>query len=101
MSPEPWTCGPLSLLCWGALYGIGVAEGRIDLNRSLADLGIYDNEPSLTAAEREATVRDLLMMRSEIYHGLGGDGFAALGYRGQAVLVIPSKRLVVPKQRTE
>ena len=27
--------------------------------------------------------------------GLGGDGFAALGARGQAVLVIPSKRLVV------
>jgi CubicO group peptidase (beta-lactamase class C family) len=30
----------------GALYGIGVAEGRIDLNRTLADLGIYDNEPA-------------------------------------------------------
>ena len=53
----------------GALYGIGVAEARIDLNRSLVDLGIYDNEPSLTAAEREATVRDLLMLRSGIYHG--------------------------------
>ena len=53
----------------GALYGIGVAEGRMDLNRTLADLGIYDNEPQLTAAEREATVRDLLMMRSGIYRG--------------------------------
>jgi CubicO group peptidase (beta-lactamase class C family) len=27
--------------------------------------------------------------------GLGGAGFAALGFRGQAVAVIPSKRLVV------
>jgi CubicO group peptidase (beta-lactamase class C family) len=27
--------------------------------------------------------------------GLGGPGFAALGFRGQAVAVIPSKRLVV------
>jgi CubicO group peptidase (beta-lactamase class C family) len=53
----------------GALYGIGVAEARIDLNRTLADLGIYDNEPRLTTSEREATVRDLLMMRSGICHG--------------------------------
>jgi CubicO group peptidase (beta-lactamase class C family) len=52
-----------------ALYGIGVAEGRIDLNRTLADLGIQDNEPRLTAAEREATIRDLLMSRSGVYHG--------------------------------
>jgi CubicO group peptidase (beta-lactamase class C family) len=52
-----------------ALYGIGVAEGRIDLNRTLAELGIHDNEPRLTAAEREATIRDLLMSRSGVYHG--------------------------------
>jgi hypothetical protein len=47
-----------------ALYGIGVAEGLIDL----ADLGIHDNEPRLTVEEREATIRDLLMSRSGIYH---------------------------------
>lgn len=52
-----------------ALYGIAVAEGRIDLKRTLADLGIQDNEPRLTTAEREATVRDLLMSRSGVYHG--------------------------------
>jgi CubicO group peptidase (beta-lactamase class C family) len=51
-----------------ALYGIGVAEGVIDLNRTLADLGIHDNEPRLTVEEREATIRDLLMSRSGIYH---------------------------------
>lgn len=51
-----------------ALYGIAVSEGRIDLSSSLADLGIDDNAPSLTASEKTATVRDLLMARSGIYH---------------------------------
>lgn len=51
-----------------ALYGIAVSEGRIDLASSLADLGIDDNAPSLTASEKTATVRDLLMARSGIYH---------------------------------
>jgi CubicO group peptidase (beta-lactamase class C family) len=52
-----------------ALYGIAAAEGRIDITRTLAGLAIQDNEPRLTAAERQATIRDLLMSRSGIYHG--------------------------------
>ena len=51
-----------------ALYGIAVAEGKIDINRTLADIGIDDRAPSLSDAERQATVRDLLMSRSGIYH---------------------------------
>lgn len=51
-----------------ALYGIAVAEGRIDLARTLRDLGIDDKPPSLTDAEKAATVRDLLMARSGVYH---------------------------------
>lgn len=51
-----------------ALYGIAVSEGRINLASSLADLGIDDKPPALTAAEKQATVRDLLMARSGIYH---------------------------------
>ncbi|MQX75924.1 serine hydrolase [Sinorhizobium medicae] len=51
-----------------ALYGIAVSEGRIDLSSSLADLDIDDKVPSLTAAEKTATVRDLLMARSGVYH---------------------------------
>ncbi len=51
-----------------ALYGIAVAERRIDLGSSLADLGIDDKRPALTATEKQATVRDLLMARSGIYH---------------------------------
>jgi CubicO group peptidase (beta-lactamase class C family) len=51
-----------------ALYGIAVSEGRINLASTLTELGIDDNPPSLTGAEKQATVRDLLMARSGIYH---------------------------------
>lgn len=52
----------------GALYGIAVSEGRIDLASTLADLGIDDKPPTLSAAEKKATVRDLLASRSGVYH---------------------------------
>ncbi len=51
-----------------ALIGIAVERGEIDLSRTIGALGIDDNEPSLTAEEKSATVRDLLMSRSGIYH---------------------------------
>ena len=51
-----------------ALYGIAISERRIDLGNALADLGIDDKPPALTATEKQATVRDLLMARSGIYH---------------------------------
>jgi len=51
-----------------ALYGIHVADGAIDLSRSLAELGVDDNEPSLTPAEKTATLHDLIKARSGVYH---------------------------------
>ncbi|QIB33102.1 serine hydrolase domain-containing protein [Ancylobacter pratisalsi] len=51
-----------------ALYGIAIAEGRIDPSSTLGELGIDDKAPALTAAEKQATVRDLLMARSGVYH---------------------------------
>jgi CubicO group peptidase (beta-lactamase class C family) len=51
-----------------ALYGIYVAEGTLQLDKTMADFGIDDNEPSLTKSEKTATVRDLLKSRSGIYH---------------------------------
>ena len=51
-----------------ALIGIAVAEGKINLNDTLEKLGIDDKKPSLTAAEKQATVRDLLEARSGVYH---------------------------------
>lgn len=51
-----------------ALYGIAVSEGHIDLSTTLAELGIDDKAPALTETEKSATVRDLLMSRSGVYH---------------------------------
>jgi CubicO group peptidase (beta-lactamase class C family) len=50
-----------------ALYGIHVAEGRIDLGASLAHLGI-DDKDGLSERERSATIHDLLSARSGVYH---------------------------------
>ena len=51
-----------------ALYGDAVERGDINLKQTLAELGINDNEPSLSAEEKRATVRDLLECRSGVYH---------------------------------
>ncbi len=51
-----------------ALIGIAVERGEVDLSQPIGALGIDDNEPSLTAEEKSATVRDLLTARSGIYH---------------------------------
>lgn len=51
-----------------ALYGIHVDEGNIDLLKSMGDLGIDDNPPSLSDLEKTATVKMLLKARSGIYH---------------------------------
>jgi CubicO group peptidase (beta-lactamase class C family) len=51
-----------------ALIGIAVAEGRIKLDATLGSLGIDDVPPSLTDAEKQATVQQLLESRSGVYH---------------------------------
>ena len=52
----------------GALYGIYIQRGMIDLDQTLEDLGIDDIPPSLTEQERQATIRDLLIAQSGVYH---------------------------------
>lgn len=49
-----------------ALYGIAAARGEIDLDQSLADLGIDDRRP-LSEIEKSARVVDLLSARSGFY----------------------------------
>ena len=49
-----------------ALYGIHIAKGTIDLEATLAELGIDDSQP-LTETEKQAQVIDLLMARSGVY----------------------------------
>lgn len=72
---DQWGAVALPLMCHSvrksilsALYGSHVERGSVRLDATLAQLGIDDNEPSLTEAEREATLRDLLSARSGVYH---------------------------------
>ena len=50
-----------------AMYGKYVENGTIDLNKTLAELGI-DDEPPLSEQEKTATIRDCLKARSGINH---------------------------------
>jgi CubicO group peptidase (beta-lactamase class C family) len=65
------------------LYGIYMDKGKIDLNKTLAELGITDHG-GLTAQEQEATVADLLSARSGVYHPASnaGDNLAQAPPRG-------------------
>jgi CubicO group peptidase (beta-lactamase class C family) len=57
----------------GALYGIYVERGLIDPEATLEELGVDDIPPSLTSAEKQATIRDLLLSRSGVYHEAAGE----------------------------
>lgn len=65
------------------MYGKYVANGTIDLNRSLADLEM-DDVGGLLPIERQARLRDLLAARSGVYHAAanGGDDATAAPPRG-------------------
>ena len=64
----PFRCHSIRKAFLSALIGIHVHEGHIKLDSTLEELGIDDNEPSLTPAEKQATVADLLKSRSGVYH---------------------------------
>jgi len=55
------------------LYGPYVASGKIRLNKTLAEIGL-DDLGGLSAEEKEATIRDLLMARSGVYHPASNAG---------------------------
>ncbi|MFZ6760980.1 serine hydrolase domain-containing protein [Undibacterium sp. Ji50W] len=65
------------------LYGKYVIDGTIDLDKTIADLGI-DDIGGLLPIERKATVRNLLAARSGVYHPAanGGDNAAFAPARG-------------------
>jgi CubicO group peptidase (beta-lactamase class C family) len=66
-----------------ALYGIAVADGRINLAATVGELGIDDYTP-LTSVEKSATLRDLLQARSGIYlPTAAAHGFPPAGRRRQ------------------
>jgi len=49
------------------LYGPAVGDGRIDISRTVADLGI-DDIGGLTEQEKTATIEDIISARSGVYH---------------------------------
>jgi CubicO group peptidase (beta-lactamase class C family) len=51
-----------------SLYGIYSAEGVIDINQTLEQIGVDDTPDPLTKAEKQARVVDLLRARSGVYH---------------------------------
>jgi CubicO group peptidase (beta-lactamase class C family) len=51
-----------------ALIGIAVDAHKIDPGATLGSVGIDDNAPGLSPAEKTATVADLLKARSGVYH---------------------------------
>ena len=55
------------------LYGKYVANGTINLDRTMADLGI-DDVRGLQPLEKTARVRDLLVASSGVYHPAGSPG---------------------------
>ncbi len=55
------------------LYGNYVADGKVRLDKTLAELGITD-QGGLSDEEREATIADLLGARSGIYHPASNSG---------------------------
>ncbi|MEQ9399074.1 MAG: serine hydrolase [Longimicrobiales bacterium] len=65
------------------LYGYWVENGTIDLDATLADLGV-DDVGGLLPVERQARVEDLITARSGVYHPAsnGGDNLADAPARG-------------------
>lgn len=65
------------------MMGNYVRRGTIDLDKSLAQLGM-DDIGGLTPQEKEATVKDLLTARSGVYHAASnsGDDLASAPPRG-------------------
>ena len=65
-------CHSMRKSLMSALYGIYVADGEIDVSKTLEQLGIDDTVP-LTQIEKQATVNDLLKARSGVYIPAAGE----------------------------
>jgi CubicO group peptidase (beta-lactamase class C family) len=64
---SPYMCHSVRKSFLSGLYGPHVKNGNIDLQKTMADLGI-DDVPPLTEAEKQAKVIQLLKARSGVYH---------------------------------
>jgi CubicO group peptidase (beta-lactamase class C family) len=75
-----YMCHSMRKSLLSALFGIYVAEERIDLSSTLAALGIDDKE-GLTDRERLASINSLLMARSGVFHPTGFESAGMIATR--------------------
>ncbi len=78
---KQFQCHSMRKSLLNGLIGVHVDEGKIDLTKTMAELGIDDYEPSLTAEEKQATIGDLIKARSGIYHPALGESPAMRAMR--------------------
>lgn len=69
----PFNLASVRKSIFSALYGIAADRGLIDLDASLAELGVDDSKNPLTETEKTATIRQLLQARSGIYIPAAGE----------------------------
>jgi CubicO group peptidase (beta-lactamase class C family) len=56
-----------------AMYGQAIADGAIDVSKTLRELAVGDTNPALSPEEKQATIGELLMARSGGYHVAQGE----------------------------
>lgn len=64
---KKYKCHSIRKSIMSAMIGIAISDGDIDLSKNLNELDINDTPP-LTSQEQHATISDLLMARSGVYH---------------------------------
>jgi hypothetical protein len=62
-----FSCHSVRKSLMSAMYGVYIDRGAIDPTKTLAQLGIDDIPPPLTAEEKQARILDLLAARSGVY----------------------------------
>jgi Beta-lactamase len=62
-----FSCHSVRKSLMSAMYGVYIDQGAIDPTKTLAQLGIDDIPPPLTAEEKQARILDLLAARSGVY----------------------------------
>ena len=66
----PYKCHSVRKSFLSGLYGIYVSNKKIDMDKTLADLGI-DDQPPLTDVEKSARISDMIKARSGVYQRRG------------------------------
>jgi CubicO group peptidase (beta-lactamase class C family) len=74
---RPMNLGSVRKSVLSLLYGIALDRGLVDLDQTLAELGIDESRTPLTETEKSATLAQLLQSRSGVYLPAGGEGETA------------------------